>query len=105
MCSSDLREKLRTMQRHAFEVQLAAPPEAESTHPPYELAAITAPTLLVSGAYDLADFRRIAADLATRLPGARLVELDWAGHLPSLEDPDRLNPILVDFLGTSSAVG
>jgi len=22
----------------------------------------------------------------------------WAGHLPSLERPDRLNPLLLDFL-------
>jgi len=26
------------------------------------------------------------------------VSLDWAGHLPSLESPDRLNPVLLDAL-------
>jgi pimeloyl-ACP methyl ester carboxylesterase len=26
------------------------------------------------------------------------VELEWAGHLPSLERPELLNPLLLDFL-------
>jgi 3-oxoadipate enol-lactonase len=92
------RDKVRMMQRHTFEVQFAAPPGAESADVPYDLATITAPALVVSGAHDLSDFRSIAADLAGRLPNARLVELDWAGHLPSLERPDVLNGIVVDFL-------
>jgi 3-oxoadipate enol-lactonase len=95
------REKVRAMQRHAFEVQLAAPPEAEVVHPPYDLATIAAPTLVVSGVHDLPDFRSIATDLAGRLPGTRLIELDWAGHLPSLERLDLVNEILVDFLHTA----
>ncbi|WP_433727797.1 alpha/beta fold hydrolase [Actinoplanes sp. CA-051413] len=45
-----------------------------------------------------ASFRQIAAEPAGRIAGARLVKLDWAGHLPSLERPDRLNPLLLDFL-------
>ena len=92
------REKVRTMQRHAFEVQLAASEEAGPRREEYDQSAITAPTLLVTGAHDLPDFRSIAADLAARLPGARLVELDWAGHLPSLERPDIVNGLIVDFL-------
>lgn len=93
------REKVREMQRHNFEVQLVASDETGPVRVPHELSAITAPSLLASGAYDLPDFRVIAADLAARLPGARLVELAWAGHLPSLERPDAVNDILIDFLG------
>ena len=92
------REKVREMQRHSFEVQLAASGETGPVRVPYELSTITAPSLLVSGAHDLPEFGTIAADLATRLPHARLVELDWAGHLPSLERPDIVNGLLVDFL-------
>jgi pimeloyl-ACP methyl ester carboxylesterase len=91
------RERVRQMQRHAFEVQLAGDdvaPIRVDTDP----SAITAPCLLVSGAHDLPDFRQIAADLANRLTNARHVELDWAGHLPSLERPEALNPLLVGFL-------
>jgi 3-oxoadipate enol-lactonase len=95
------REKVRIMQRHAFEVQLAASAAAGPVRRPYNHAAITAPSLLVCGAHDLPDFRTIAVELTRRLPNARLIELDWAGHLPSLERPDELNRILVDFLAAT----
>jgi 3-oxoadipate enol-lactonase len=92
------REKVRVMQRHAFEVQLAASAAAGPVRQPYDHAAITAPSLLVCGAHDLPDFRSIAVELSHRLPNAHLIELGWAGHLPSLERPDELNRILIDFL-------
>ncbi|MEU8241931.1 alpha/beta hydrolase [Actinoplanes missouriensis] len=114
------RHLVRQMQRHAFDVQLAAEeaeaadrPESATPHAPAaeqaqpaepptttepDLSMITAPALLVSGAHDLPDFHEIAAHLATRLPHARHEELPWAGHLPSLERPDLTNPLLIDFL-------
>lgn len=91
------RDKVRRMQRHAFEVQLAGE-DVDQIRPEFDLADITARSLLIWGAYDFADFREIATDLSRRLPQARLVELDWAGHLPSMERPDEVNPILVEFL-------
>ncbi|GAA1384535.1 alpha/beta fold hydrolase [Catellatospora chokoriensis] len=93
------RELVRRMQRHAFEVQLA--PVAEeygSIKKDVDLAAITAPCLLVSGEHDFADFHDIAVRLSKELAGSRHVHLDWAGHLPSMERPEELNPVLLDFL-------
>jgi pimeloyl-ACP methyl ester carboxylesterase len=52
----------------------------------------------VCGAHDLEQFRLIARELAGRIPDARHVELPWAGHLPSLERPDEITELLVDFL-------
>ncbi|MFD3327361.1 alpha/beta fold hydrolase [Streptomyces sp. NPDC058701] len=113
------REKVRRMQGHAFAVQLAAAERegsggqegkeeaadgngggdgAGSRPAGTELSAITAPVLLVSGRYDLPDFRAIAVRLADELPDARHLELPWAGHLPSMERPDAVNALLVDFL-------
>jgi len=92
------REQVRRMQRHAFDVQLAAAEEFPPLRTEPDLAAITARTLLVSGAHDVIDFRETAVELADRISGARHVELDWAGHLPSLERPDAVNPLLLDFL-------
>lgn len=92
------RAKVREMQRHAFEVQLAGDDDVEPIRFETDLGAITARTLVVAGALDLPDFPEIAAKVAENLLNAQLVELDWAGHLPSLERPDRLNPILLDFL-------
>jgi 3-oxoadipate enol-lactonase len=96
------RERVRLMQRHAFEVQLAAPEEYEPAEVAVDLRAITAPSLVVSGAKDLPDFRLIAARLAELLPGARLVELPWAGHLPTLERPRELSEMLTVFLRDTS---
>jgi pimeloyl-ACP methyl ester carboxylesterase len=96
----ETHEALRRMQQHAFEVQLAAG-DAEEIETPYELSAIRARTLLLTGAHDFPDFHRIAAGLAGQLPGARHLDLDWAGHLPSMEDPATLNPILLEFLSAA----
>lgn len=92
------RERVRTMQRRAFEVQLAATEQFPSRATEPDPAAVTARTLLVSGAHDVPDFRQIAVALAGLIPGARHLELEWAGHLPSLERPDAVNPLLLDFL-------
>jgi pimeloyl-ACP methyl ester carboxylesterase len=92
------REKVRQMQRHAFEVQLAAAEEFDSIKVDIDLSAVTAPSLLIYGSHDFADFRQIAVELSEQLADARLLELAWAGHLPSLERPDALNPVLIDFL-------
>lgn len=93
-----VRAKVREMQRHAFDVQLAVDEEPEPIRVETDPAAITAPTLLVSGAHDFADFRAIAVRLAERIPRARHVDLDRAGHLPSMERPDEINALLIDFL-------
>ncbi|MEV6600975.1 alpha/beta hydrolase [Actinoplanes sp. NPDC051346] len=92
------RAHVRRMQRHAFEVQLAATEEFPPVRTPVELSAVTAPSLVVAGRHDLIDFREIASRLAAGLPGSRHVELDWAGHLPSLERPEVVNDLLLDFL-------
>ncbi|GIF44342.1 alpha/beta fold hydrolase [Actinoplanes xinjiangensis] len=93
------RERVRVMQRHAFDVQLAAEDVAyEPVRTDPDLSRISAPTLLVTGAHDLPDFREIAVHLAGVLPKAQHVELAWAGHLPSLERPEEINGLLLEFL-------
>ena len=95
------RERLAGMQRRAFEVQLAA---EEQDPPPaprrvqVDPSAIAVPTVVVSGARDLDLFREIAAVLVREIPGAEAVELEWAGHLPSLERPDTVLALLLDVL-------
>jgi pimeloyl-ACP methyl ester carboxylesterase len=91
------RSLVRDMQRRIFEIQMSAeePPAIEV---PWKWADITARTLVVSGDLDLPDFPGIGDELARRVPGASRVRLEWAGHLPSLEDPSRFNPLLLEFL-------
>jgi 3-oxoadipate enol-lactonase len=103
--SEATREQVRLMQRHAFEVQLAAPQEYEPVKVAIDLGAITAASLVVSGTKDLPDFRLIAARLATLLPGARQVELPRAGHLPTLERPQEMSALLTAFLRDTVPAG
>jgi 3-oxoadipate enol-lactonase len=98
------RLAVREMQRRVFEIQLSAP-EPPALEVPWEWADVTARALVVSGDLDLPDFTEIGDELARRIAGAARRRLDWAGHLPSLEDPARFNPLLLDFLGDGSPHG
>ena len=51
---------------------------------------------------DLAFFVDTARALADRLPAARLVELAWAGHLPSLERPAETSRLVRRALATGA---
>jgi len=84
----DHRTLLRDMQRRAFDLQVAAGDDVTNRDLPVDLARITAPVTVVVGHHDLPFFRATARALAEGLPHADLVELPWAGHLPSLERPD-----------------
>jgi 3-oxoadipate enol-lactonase len=66
-----------------------------------ELAAVTAPTLVVAGADDLAlppDHGRAIAD---GVPGARFRLLPGAAHLPTAESPAALATLILDHLEAS----
>lgn len=92
------RVRLAAMQRHAFEVQLAADPEPEKRRVPIDLAVIDAPALVITGAHDLPYFRESGRHMADTMPLAALFEFDWAGHLPSMERPDEVTTLLMSFL-------
>jgi len=84
-----VRDLVRTMQRRAFEVQLAAD-EVEAEDVVVDLAAITIPVTVMYGAKDLDHFANVARHLHEHLPQSELVELPWAGHLPTLERPEEM---------------
>ncbi|WP_108494247.1 alpha/beta fold hydrolase [Promicromonospora sp. AC04] len=95
----EARELVRTMQRHAFQVQLGAGEDIhQEAGPEIDLEAITARTLIVSGGQDLDHFRAVANHLAGRIPGAKHTQLGWAGHLPNLERPDEVTALVTEFL-------
>lgn len=97
--SDEARSLVREMQRHAFDVQLAAGDDAEFEPREVNPAAIEARTLLVSGGRDFVHFRDVAAELNDQIPEAEHVELEWAAHLPSLERPGRVTRLLLHHLG------
>ncbi|MBE1877589.1 alpha/beta fold hydrolase [Myceligenerans pegani] len=93
------RDLVRTMQRHAFEVQLGAGDIVNQLPgPDTDLTRVTARTLVVSGGQDLDHFREVAHHVVRKIDGARHVQLGWAGHLPSLERPDEITELIGSFL-------
>jgi pimeloyl-ACP methyl ester carboxylesterase len=91
------RDLVRRMQRDALVAQLAAG-DVDPRELPVDLVAITARTTVLVGAHDFPFFGETARELVRRLPHADLVELPWAGHLPSLERPGEVTTLLLDAL-------
>ena len=62
------------------------------------LAAITCPTLVVVGNEDAISPPQEMGAIARAIPGARLVEIDGAGHLSPVENPEQVNAAMLEFL-------
>lgn len=63
-----------------------------------ELPAITAPTLVVSGAHDKPTPPRRGRAIASAISGARFVLLDDCGHSSTLEQPDAVTRLIEEFV-------
>jgi 3-oxoadipate enol-lactonase len=100
--ADDVRELTEAMVLRSYEQQLPVEGQVTAVWPEVlaeaRLAEIGVPTLVVVGTEDLDDITAMAEKLAAEIPGARLATIDGAGHLPSLERPDELNRLLLDFL-------
>lgn len=62
------------------------------------LAELDLPTLVVWGRDDKGGIYESAAAAVARMPRAELVAFDACGHLPMLEQPEKYNGLLRDFL-------
>lgn len=67
-----------------------------------DLASITAPTLVISGAQDPATPPEHGAAIAAGIPGARPVVIPGAAHLANVSSPHEVTGALLDHLGVSS---
>jgi 3-oxoadipate enol-lactonase len=100
----EARASVRRMQRQAL-VQQSAAGDVENHELPVELPRLTMPTTIFVGAHDYEFFRITARELVDALPRARLVELPWAGHLPTLERPEEGTLLLLEALGSTGPGG
>src|SRR5262249_57668211 len=64
------------------------------------LSDISIPTLVLSGSKDKNAPAPMMAKMATYIPSATYVELEGAGHLVNLEQPEAFNATLDQFLKT-----
>jgi 3-oxoadipate enol-lactonase len=94
----EVRELVRTMQRHAFELPEPDPPPEPAPDPDVRLADVRVPTLVVVGDQDVEDFQAMADAAAAGIPGARKVVIEGAAHVIALEKPQEFNAALVAFL-------
>jgi 3-oxoadipate enol-lactonase len=62
-----------------------------------KVAAIKAPTLVISGSHDVAATTQQGRELAESIPGARYAELK-VSHISNWEDPEAFNRLVLDFL-------
>lgn len=60
--------------------------------------AIRAPTLVLCGTLDRSTEPVHSQRIAERIPGTRLVLIEGAGHLSALEQPEKVNEVLVPFV-------
>jgi 3-oxoadipate enol-lactonase len=97
-----VRERVREMQRRAFELQLPVPDAGpdEPLDPPASarLGEIGFPVLIVVGDLDQPDILRVADRLAAGIPAARREVIPSTAHMPSLERPGEFNRLVLGFL-------
>ena len=79
-----------------------APPPSPSTTRAYE--RITVPTFVIEGAGDKLLPAGWAAEVASRITGARSAVVAAAGHCPQIERPDVVNDLLLEFLEGCSVI-
>lgn len=97
--------ELRALIRDAVLLSYGRPEHAESR--PIDPPAITrldeigVPVLVIEGALDVPDMHTIAATIAKDVPDARKVTIQNAAHLPGLERPAEVNPLIQEFLESS----
>ena len=100
--SPETRALTETMTLRSYELQIPVEDQVTGVWPEppavERLEEIGVPTLIVVGSEDVPDILAIADLLAERIPGAQRAVIEGAGHLPSLERPDELNQVLLEFL-------
>lgn len=91
----DLVASLRAVHRESYLKTLEASVAQDQAAP---LERIRAPTLVVTSEDDRLYPPAIARDMVRRIPGARLALIERAGHLSNMEQPDRFNQVVLEFL-------
>jgi pimeloyl-ACP methyl ester carboxylesterase len=93
---AELYDRVRRMNLRAYELQ--AGEEGSLRKVEIEPERITAPTLVVRGALDWPDIAAAAQRLVDELPNARLVVVEGCAHLPTMERPDEVARLILDFV-------
>lgn len=98
--SSSVRERVREMQRHIFEIPVPDDVEEIPLTPPAieRLDEVKAPTLVIVGNLDLEEKIVLADRLVAEMPNAKKGTVPNAAHMVNLEKPDAFNRMVLEFL-------
>jgi 3-oxoadipate enol-lactonase len=91
----ELIASLRAVHRESYLKTVEASAAQDIAAP---IENIRAPTLVITSDDDRLYTPDIARDMARRIPGAELAMIEGAGHLSNLEQPERFNRVVLDFL-------
>jgi non-heme chloroperoxidase len=69
-----------------------------------KLSAVKAPTLVIHGRDDAIFKLAMGEELKKGIRGAQLVVFEESGHSPNLEEPERFNEVLGEFLASAGGV-
>ena len=98
---AEARKKLRaSMVLRGYELQAGV--DASIRRVEIEPQRISAPTLVLRGALDWPDVAVAAERFVRELPDAREVVIEGCAHLPTLERPDEVARLILEFLDTAT---
>lgn len=96
---SALYERVRSMAIRGYELQAGV--DASLRRVEIELERIAAPTLVVHGALDWPEVGAAAERFVSELADAREAEIAGCAHLPTMERPDEVARLVLEFLAES----
>jgi pimeloyl-ACP methyl ester carboxylesterase len=98
---ADLGERVRGViaRQSAEAIAAAALGMAERPDSTPDLGRIDVPTLVITSTGDRLIPAEVSAEMASRIPGARLETLEGPGHLTNLEAPEKFDRLLLEHLG------
>jgi 3-oxoadipate enol-lactonase len=96
-----LYARVRTMVLRGYELQAGV--EASIRPVEIELGRISAPTLVMHGALDWPEVAAAAERFVRELPDAREEVVAGCAHLPTMERPDEIARLVLDFLSEPAA--
>lgn len=94
-----LAERLRAISLENRELWSREFRELRLTPPAVErLEELRAPVLLILGSRDVPDIHNIVALIGQKVPGARKLVIEGAGHMVNMERPEEFNRAVLEFL-------
>ena len=99
----EVRRKVAEMQRRAIEIYLEAGEEGDHQALAEDwgdrVSEIAVPTLILVGDLDRPEMIDIATRLEVEIPGSRRETITGAAHVPSMEQPEEFDRLVLEFLG------